>query len=245
VIKRDWDLSSSPEYYKPVVGITCCADPSSGRYYLPERYVESIESAGGLPLLLPPLKLKRNIESIINKIEGLLLSGGEDLDPFFYGEEPTKGTRIIDPKKDFLEMTLTKLALKKNMPILAICRGCQVLNVAAGGTLHQDTEGLKHYQQAPRDYPTHEIEIKEGTILFEILGKKKLRVNSFHHQSVKDVAPKFVISAVAKDGVIEGIEGDDFKFVVGVQFHVEFLWKAYPIFKRTFTAFVDAVRGNS
>ena len=241
MIKRDWDLNSSPEYYNPVVGITCSADPSSGRYYLPGRYVEAIESAAGIPLLLPPLKLKRNIESLIDKIDGLLLSGGEDLDPFFYGEEPTKGMRIIDPKKDFLEINLVKLALKKDMPTLAICRGCQVLNVAAGGTLYQDTEGLKHYQQAPRDYPTHEIEIKEDTLLFKILSKKKLRVNSFHHQSIRDVAPKFVTSAVAKDGVIEGIECKDYKFVVGVQFHIEFLWKAHPIFKKIFTTFVNAV----
>ncbi len=228
----------------PIIGISCSTTPSTKRYYLPRYYVEGIDASGGIPLLLPPLKLKEKIQKYAQLINGLLLSGGADLDPAYYDQEPTSGVRRIDPEKDRLEWDLGKLALEKGLPILGVCRGCQVLNVICGGTLHQHIEGLKHWQSAPEAYPTHEIEIVRGTKLFDILKAERIRVNTFHHQSIKDVAPGFVASATSKDGVIEAIESETYPFAVGVQFHVEYLWKEHPIFKEIFSAFVDASRST-
>lgn len=220
-----------------IIGITCGTTVDGEKYYLPTPYVRAIEKAGGTPLLVPPLELKDNFTRILNAIDGLLLAGGKDPDPILYGEEPT-GVRRIDPGRDFSELQITKLALRKDIPILGICRGCQVLNVATGGTLNQHIQGLKHWQSAPVEYPTHEIEIKKGTILFNLLKSKKLRVNTFHHQSVRALGTGFIASAKAKDGVIEGIESKNHKFVVGVQFHIEHLWESIPLFKELFVEFV-------
>jgi putative glutamine amidotransferase len=223
-----------------IIGITCTTTPSTKRYYLTRNYVEAVESAGGIPLLLPPVKTAESLEAFGDMIEGLLLSGGPDIDPVYYGEEPASGTRRIDPEKDKLEYHLAKFALDKGVPVLGICRGCQVLNVVAGGTLHQRIEGLKHWQNAPESYPTHEIEIERGTKLYEMLKAERIRVNTFHRQSVGQVAPGFAVSATARDGVIEGIESQVHPFAVGVQFHAEYLWRDHPVFKSIFSAFVEA-----
>ena len=142
-------------------------------------------------------------------------------------------------------MLLTPKALEMDMPILAICRGIQMLNVAAGGTLHQDLSMipkpiLKHRQDAPRWHGTHAIHVEAGSRLMNILGHSTIRVNTFHHQAVKDVAPGFVVSAVASDGVIEGIESLRHTFVVGVQCHPEGMWKDNPPITNLFTALVEA-----
>jgi putative glutamine amidotransferase len=223
---------------KPIIGITASTTPDAERYYQWKDYVAAIEASDGIPLLIPPLKLKENAESLLGQIQGLLLSGGADLDPKYYGAEPT-GVRRIDPGKDFLEINLAKAALKADLSILGICRGCQVLNVAAGGTLSQHIQGLKHFQYAPQDYPTHTIKIEPDTKLSRILDASELRVNSFHHQAIKDLAPGFIVSARAPDGVIEGIESQNHRFVIGVQFHIEYLWMSNPRFKRLFTSFVE------
>ena len=224
----------------PVIGISCYTSPAADRYYLPRNYVEAIDAAGGIPLLLPPLKSGDKVTNYLDLIDGLLLSGGADVDPALYDQEPTSGVRRIDPEKDNLELTVGKLAIARRMPVLGICRGCQMLNVICQGTLNQHLEGLKHWQHAPKAYPTHEVEIKKGTKLFEILKAEKIRVNTFHHQSIKDVAPGFIVSAMSKDGVIEGIESVTHPFALGVQFHVEHLFKEYPIFKGIFSALVEA-----
>lgn len=224
---------------KPIIGITASTTPDTERYYQWKDYVEAVEASGGIPLLIPPLKYKADIESLLGHIHGLLLSGGADLDPKYYEDEPT-GVRRIDPGKDFLEINLARAALKADLPILGICRGCQVLNVAAHGTLNQHIQGLKHFQYAPPDHPTHTIAIEKGTKLFGILKASELRVNSFHHQAIKDIAPGFLVSARAPDGVIEGIESPNHRFVIGVQFHIEYLWPSNPIFKRIFMGFVES-----
>lgn len=228
----------------PIIGISCSTTPSTERYYLPRNYVEAVEDTGGIPLLLPPLKSKEKLTKYLELIHGLLLSGGADVDPWLYGEESTPGMRRIDPEKDGLELELGKLVVEKGLPVLGICRGCQMLNVICGGSLSQRMEGLKHWQSAPESYPTHEIEIVKGTKLREILKEEKIRVNTFHRQSIKDVAPGFIISATAKDGVIEGIESKVHPFVIAVQFHAEWLWRDYPVFRRIFAAFVEAARSK-
>ena len=225
----------------PIIGLTCKTS-TQGYNFLPNEYMKAIELAGGIPFLIPCIESIDTIQQVAQRIDGLLLSGGKDVDPVWYGEEPA-GVQEIDPCKDFLEMTLTKLVLGRNIPILGICRGAQMLNVVCGGTLHQHLQGLKHYQKAPTNYPTHEIDIKQDTLLYKIIGKENVRVNSFHHQSIKDIAPGFIVSAVAKDGVIEAIEKKDQQFILGLQFHVEYFYEKEP-FNHIFLYFVKECQKN-
>ncbi len=151
----------------------------------------------------------------------------------------------IDVGKDRIEMALIHKTLEMDMPVLGICRGIQMLNVAAGGTLYQDiymspNPTLKHRQDAPRWYATHDIQIQEESRLLDILGHSTIRVNSFHHQAVKEAAPDFVVSAVANDGIIEGIESTRHDFAVGIQCHPEGMWQKNPPIANLFVAFVEA-----
>jgi len=227
----------------PVIGITCATHPTEERYYIVKDYVKAVAAAGGSPVLIAPLGAEARIAQIAGFLDGLLLSGGKDLDPKLYGQEPV-GVWRIDPEKDALEMALARTALKRDIPILGICRGCQVLNVLGGGNLIQHLsvkdKKIKHWQTAPDNYPTHELELTKGTKLREIIGRERVRVNSFHHQGIGDVAKGYSVSAVAADGTIEGLESNSHSWVIGIQFHIEYLWEEYPEFNRVFTDFVKA-----
>jgi len=206
------------------------------------------------------------IERLVREIDGLLLSGGGDPDPFFFGEEPLPGTGVIDPERDLFEIALASAALATDLPVLGICRGMQLLNIAAGGSIWQDIRTaspaglwsedaskkreannfrirLKHFQEAPRWYPTHRIYIVTGSRLAEILNAASARVNSFHHQAVKEVAPGFGVTARSADGIIEGIESKRHRFAVGVQFHPEHLRHKYRCFDLIFKVFVEMAKG--
>jgi putative glutamine amidotransferase len=165
-------------------------------------------------------------KEILGRIDGLLLTGsGPDIDPTLYGERQRFPFKKVDPKRSAFERELVKRALEKETPILGICGGMQTLNVAGGGSLYQDLpkqlpRALKHDQGGK---PSHPVEIKRGTLLARIVGVLRLFVNSSHHQGVKEVAPGYIINAMAEDGVVEGIESVDFPFVVGVQWHPEYL----------------------
>lgn len=207
------------------------------RYFVPEGYPQAINAAGGLPLLLMPLS-KDLIAYYLDMIDGLLLSGGTDLDPFYYNEEP-QGVGKISPQRDEIEILLTREAIKRKIPILAICRGLQVLAVAAGGTINQDISCmenvLKHSQLAPRWYGTHNVEIEEGTLLHKITHRKRIRVNSFHHQAIDKIPPGYIVSAKTVDGIIEGLEIDNRSDILGVQWHPECMWmndnEAFSLFR--------------
>lgn len=230
---------------RPVVGITCSYNPALDQYYLARDYVRAIKAAGGEPVILPHTS-NNNISSLLNIIDGLVLTGGGDMDPCFFGEEPWPENGIIDPHRDSFELEITKLALELEMPVFGICRGIQILNVAAGGTVCQDIQrtipgAYKHYQEAPRWYPTHAIEIKRDTLLFNLLATPVFRVNSFHHQMIAKTADGFIISARAGDGVIEAIERiDKNSFAMGVQFHPENMWDKYPAVLQLFIGHVQA-----
>lgn len=231
----------------PVIGLTCGVQQvrdDAFRYFVNSDYVQSVTAAGGLPLLLPPLETTEQIEGLFGLIDGLLLPGGNDLDPAYFGEEPLPALGEIEPERDRLEVELTRRALRYGMPVLGICRGIQVLNVAAGGSLYQDIGtqvkgALRHYQQAPRWYASHEVHIQPGSKLWEIMQVENLRVNSFHHQAVKVVGDDVLISAKARDGVIEGIESHVHPFAVGVQWHPECMWQRERLFLRLFTRLVE------
>lgn len=233
---------------KPRIGLTCAFNPTEGWFFLRTGSVRAIIAAGGTPLLLPCWPYAEQEEACLSVIDGLLLSGGGDLDPLFFGELPHPGLGEISPEQDYFELPLTRLALKRGLPILGICRGLQVLNVAAGGDLYQDLTTqypgvIMHQQKAPRDYPVHAIVVTPESKLMTILKLKpeaELRVNTMHHQAIRKVAPGFVVSARAPDGVIEAIEAGGPNWAVGVQWHPEYLWEKEPGFFGLFQALVKA-----
>lgn len=203
---------------KPRIGITPCSRP--------DDYVESVKRAGGEPV---PLRHSDDPAAVVGGLDGLLLTGGLDVDPSFYGEEPHETTDIA-ADRDRFELPLANAAMAADLPIFAICRGVQVLNVAAGGSLVQDipsavASDLTHSVDVPKDHHAHPIRIAPGTRLAAALGPRAdletCPVNSRHHQSVARVAPQFVVSARSPDGVVEAIERPDRTFCVGVQWHPE------------------------
>ncbi len=241
----------------PVIGIDCSSNrpdtpvlnPQSAFYYrLPMNYVRAVERAGGLPLILPLVQEPDLIAQMLERIDGLLLSGGYDVDPAYFGQEPHPNLGTIDVDRDRFESVIVPLALKKKgFPILGICRGIQSLNAFAGGTLFQDLsqiegELVKHRQSTDRPHVTHEIEIERGSLMRKIFRKTRLRVNSYHHQAVDAPAPGFVVTARSRDGVIEAIEKPGERFVLGIQAHPEQVEQDYPEFRKLFRAFVDAAR---
>ncbi|REB11163.1 gamma-glutamyl-gamma-aminobutyrate hydrolase family protein [Sporosarcina sp. BI001-red] len=211
---------------KPLIGITSDID-ENGETFLKADYSRAILRAGGLPVVLPAGI--EDIEEICSRIDGLLLTGGEDVNPLLFGEEPKRELGKIAPERDTMEMALAKCAVGKDMPVLGICRGHQILNVALGGTIYQhiysDLEGplLQHKQQADRNYPTHTVEVKEGSRLAEYAPTSKILVNSLHHQAVNDVTEPLKVIATARDGIIEALESTKHRFVMSVQWHPEAL----------------------
>ena len=221
---------------KPRIGVTPC-----GRL---DDYVESVKRAGGEPVVLSNTD---DPAAVVGGLDGLLLTGGLDVDPARYGE-PAHETTEPAPDRDRFELPLSKAAMDRDLPIFAICRGVQVLNVAGGGTLVQDipsaiASDLNHSITVPKNHVAHPVRVTPGTRLAGALGGgadlATCSVNSRHHQSVKDVAPAFVVSAVSPDGVIEAIERPDRTFCVGVQWHPE-NFVSTGEFSGLFREFVDA-----
>ena len=190
-------------------------------------YVSGVAQAGGTPVVLPPIT--EVAEEMVQEIDGLLLSGGSDLDPSYYGEDPLPELGVTVPGRDAFEMTLLEHALRRGIPVFGICRGMQVLNVALGGTLYQDLPSqlhpdlIAHRQQSPKWQWTHEVEVDGDSHVAGIMGTTELRVNSYHHQAIKDLAEPLVAVAHASDGVIEIVESRNFskRWLVGVQWHAE------------------------
>jgi len=207
------------------VGITCTYQPEGQINSATSGYVRAVERAGGLPLLIPLLQ-EACQEELFTCLDGIILGGGGDIGSFYFDEEPHPGQGRVFPPLDEQEMSLGQRALEMEVPLLGICRGMQVLNVAMGGTLYQDLPGqypgcLQHFQNMPRNYPVHTVYFKEDSMLSSVTYQKKLQVNSFHHQAVKEVAPRAVATAVSSDEVVEAIEVKDHVFAMGVQWHPE------------------------
>lgn len=217
---------------KPIIGVSGGIDIARTRGPLgdikasvPQDYIHSIEKAGGIPVILPVIEDEEAAKTLMSLADGLLLTGGHDVDPEIYGEEPVQMLQETLPVRDRFEGQLIEEALRCGKPILGICRGAQILNASLGGTLHQDLSHfngsrLCHDQKTDGRYPFHSLLVNDNTILSEIMEREQ-RVNSFHHQAVKITAPEFIVSAISKDGVIEGIEMEGKPFVIGVQCHPE------------------------
>jgi len=231
---------------RPIIGITCNFDPEEENFWFKRYYANSIWKAGGIPFSIPHLSgLLDNCDSILNEIDGLLLSGGSDIDPNLFGQEPKFELKQIDPVRDRVELELAEAAIEREFPVLAICRGIQIINVAAGGSLYQDLrrqkdQVLSHQQDAPRSHPTHSVEVSEGSILRDTIGQKKIKVNSLHHMNVDEVGTGFKVTARSSDGLIEAIEHDSAPFQLGVQWHPEAMVGNDESSRLLFSRFVKA-----
>jgi putative glutamine amidotransferase len=235
---------------RPVIGITLDDEHARpGVHVLRDDYVRSVEKAGAVPLVIPPCA-PEDAPLVLERLDGVLLSGGVDIDPALFGEEPHPKLRRVDRRRDDLELALTREALLRDLPMLAICRGIQVLNVASGGTLIQDLpsqleKGEAHDRPEPRSGRVHRIQTEPGTRLRGILGEEAFSVNSFHHQAVGRLGEGLVASArCPEDGVIEGLEEPGRRFAVGVQWHPETFWDHEDSFQPLFDAHAEACRSG-
>jgi len=245
---------------QPVIGITGNYSKRNGRYYLASRqaYQKAVEMVGGIPLILPPLvhygspeqaEIPEDVRTVaqawLHRLDGLLLTGGEDVDPRFYGQERRYPNLEVNLARDQIELALARAAVAQDLPVFAICRGVQVLNVALGGTLIQDIPSevprhLSHRQKAPRHQATHTLTAEPDTRLVEAVGARRFATNTFHHQAIREPAARLVITARSEDGIIEGVEHTAKQFVVGVQFHPEEMVETDQAMLRLFQAFVAA-----
>ena len=213
----------------PRIGVTGVTRHVLGadRSQVNAAYVRAVLRAGGIPLILPPLIRPEDAGTVLDCLAGLVLSGGEDVDPTHFNSEPHPALGDVDPVRDAFELALFREAWRRRLPVLAICRGIQLVNVALGGTLWQDIPserpgGLGHKQAGDRDDRTHPVDLLAGSRLATALGTTRCEVNSFHHQSVRDLAPGLVITATAPDGEIEGLEGiPGAAWLLAVQWHPE------------------------
>lgn len=238
----------------PLIGITCSrvtggawSSYDAGHYmnYAFKEYCDSVLYFGAAPLLIPIEQNTGTLDSILQKLDGLLISGGPDLHPRYYKEEPQKDLGDIDEPADQMELAIAEKAVEKNIPVLAICRGIQVLNVAMDGSLYQDipsqVEGsINHVQTAAKNVNTHEIVIEKNTRLHSIFRDDRIWVNGKHHQAIKRLATGLKTSARSLDGIIEAVEIPDKAFVLGVQWHPEGTWENDKHSRALFKAFVDA-----
>jgi putative glutamine amidotransferase len=244
---------------KPVIGIS--PDFNAGdrkdmgglepTYFLRARYLLAIEDAGGIPIILPLSAETPLRRQVLSTLDGLLLTGsGPDLPPALYGERQRFRYQVMSRSRADFEVAVARLAVGQHLPMLGICGGMQSINVALGGTLVQDIPSqipspLKHRQSTPATKLGHWIQIAPRSLLQRIVRRRKIRVNSSHHQSVKQVARPLLVSAVAPDGVIEAIESRRHPFLLGVQWHPEFLFEHDSMARRIFSAFVKAAKTRS
>jgi putative glutamine amidotransferase len=241
---------------KPLIGVT--PDFNAGdrkewggrepTYFLRARYIRAIEDLGGIPIVLPLVADLGARRRLLTQIDGLLLTGsGPDLAPELYGERQQYKFRVMSQRRATFELEMAQLARAADLPLLGICGGMQALNVAFGGSLYQDIDSqrphpLQHRQAPPATQLSHAVKVAPKSLLRRIVKTGTMRVNSSHHQSVKEVAPSMTASAVAPDGIIEAIESLSERFLLGVQWHPEFLFDHHRLHRRLFEAFLAAAR---
>jgi putative glutamine amidotransferase len=241
---------------RPVIGIatqTLPAAPGERQtcWMMGRSYIEELRKVSAIPWVIPLIPHDPDtLQEIFNRLDGVFITGGVDVDPSRYGEPKTALCGTTDPDRDAVEIALLRHALARDLPVLAVCRGIQILNVACGGTLYQDVTAqvptaLKHDyfptpEQPSRKFLAHEIRVKSGSRLAGIIGNGAVSVNSMHHQAIKTLAPNLAPTALAPDGIIEGVEGTDGRYLIGVQWHPEELTETQPGMARLFSTFTDA-----
>jgi putative glutamine amidotransferase len=243
---------------RPLVALTTSTEAppgSTGRHsvFLYTSYIHALELAGVTPVLVTPAHSAEAVAAIMHAVDGLVLSGGEDVDPVHYGETPRVELDSVHPERDAMEFAALRHALDRDVPVLGICRGHQVLNVALGGSLYQDIptdlpDALGHVQGGGWDRRSHDVFVEPDSLFFRITGERTLCINSFHHQAIREPAPGLRVVGRAEDGLIEAVESERHDWVIGVQWHPERLEAAesdHDPDRRLFAAFGDAVRSGA
>ncbi len=215
--------STFPEAKRqPIIGLTANYEGIDAT--LRDRYYKQVVAAGGTPIIIPPVADKEVLVNTLQYLDGLILTGGGDHNPLWYGEDPSPKLHNINRERDLAEMMLTRLAYNRQIPMLGICRGIQTLAIALGGKVAQDiTAKIKHSQDADRSEPTHCVVVDKDSTLYNIYGAEKIFVNSFHHQAVSEPGEHFRTVAKSSDGIVEAIESSEYKSILGVQWHPEWL----------------------
>lgn len=230
---------------KPIVGISPLYDVEKRGLWMRPGYLDVLYACGAIPLVLPFDSDAVDVEQVLSLCDGLILTGGPDVEPRWYGEETMPECGEIQTFRDELEFRLLDKALEGNMPVLGVCRGEQLLNVFCGGTLYQDLatqlpNTINHAMEPPFEVPCHKVVLEKDEPLHVLLGVDEIPVNSIHHQAVRDVAPTLVPLARSLDGVIEGVWMPGMRFVWGVQWHPEWIWDVDRRQRQIVQAFVDA-----
>ena len=233
----------------PLIGIITYRQPSSYGFPLnaiAEAYVQAVSQAGGIPVLIPLGLSEEQLNDMLPRLDGILFSGGGDIDPQRFGADTHPEVKGVDADRDRVEIQLVRDVIRDGIPFLGICRGIQSVNVALGGTLYthisdQHPGAIQHsfHNEQPRDYLAHEVTIQPGTRLFEIMGTSPVKVNSLHHQGIRQLAAGLQVTAQAPDGLIEGVEIHAHPFGIAVQWHPEWLTAHAPM-RALFQAFVEA-----
>ena len=229
---------------RPVIGITGNYEALTCK--LGQGYYQSVIAAGGIPVIIPPSADTNVVAGTLEHIDGLILSGGGDINPLWGGEEPIPQLHAINQERDLPELLITRLAYNRQIPMLGICRGIQTLAVALGGKVAQDigAVNIKHSQDADRSEPTHSVAVESDSTLFNFYKEERLYVNSFHHQAVSEPGKRFRTTATSSDGVIEAIESTEFKSIIGVQWHPECMADGLPLFQWLVGEAVDFRRAH-
>lgn len=232
---------------KPLIALTPYFNTERNEPYMRPTFLKAVQAAGGIPVILPLDLTEEDLSQLADTFDGLLLTGGPDVHPFFFGEETQPNCGNVCLRRDQLELSLIKQMMDAQKPILGVCRGVQVLNIALGGDIYQDIPSqissdfpISHAQPFYYDIPSHTVKILQGTRLAQLAQCDTLKVNSVHHQAVRRLAPGLTASGYAPDGLIECIEKPDYPYLIGVQWHPEYLWENDAAAFQLFSSFVEA-----
>ncbi|MBE7720976.1 gamma-glutamyl-gamma-aminobutyrate hydrolase family protein [Lacrimispora indolis] len=234
---------------KPLIGLTPAHDIESGDVKARPTYMRALKAAGAIPVIMPLDASEEDLKQLSQELDGFLFTGGPDVHPFLFGEETQEHCGNVSPARDQMEISLLPMIMELRKPVLGICRGIQVLNIALGGNIWQDIPSqvkrdfpLAHSQPFHYDMPCHTVSLTKGSLLARISGCSSLKVNSMHHQAVKDIAPGLIASAYSTDHLIEALEMPGYPFFIGVQWHPEYLWEKNEEAFRLFQTFVEACK---
>lgn len=234
---------------KPVIGVIPLYDEDRESIWMVPGYLDGLRAAGAVPVILPLQAEKEEYIQLDGLLDGYLMTGGHDVSPELYGEEPKENCGAVCRERDVMETEIYRRAVEQDKPVLGICRGIQLMNVLEGGTLYQDipTEyrasvPVEHHMCAPYDRTVHRVFLEKNCPLCQALGREELQVNSYHHQAVKEIGKNLVVMARAEDGLVEAVYRPDRRFVWGVQWHPEFIYQKDADALKIFKVFVAACK---
>ena len=236
------------KHKKPLIGVTPLYDSETSKWWMQLPYMEHVEVNGGIPVMIQPTANLASLDDVLSAVDGILLTGGPDVHPAYYGEKVLPECGYICRERDEIDCFIAKRAMELDIPVFGICRGMQVINATLGGALFQDLPSqvgkqINHRPGLPNPYDiAHDVTFKKGSIMAKYLGAETFKVNSFHHQAVKNPAPGIEIAATSQDGVVEAIFHKEKKFVWGVQWHPEKFPVTNELSIKLFTAFINACK---